>query len=199
MENVILVTFEEPRAAYQAMSELRRLNDTGAVPVRSAAIVERRADGSFHVPEDADNVGFTGTAAGGAVGALIGALAGPLGLLLGGMAGVAVGSAVDVEQADTSDALVSTVASRVPPGATALVADVDEPAPEVLGSVMLSIGGTLIRWPREQVEEELAAGADAVEAAEKEARRVMRERRRAEGRETLGDKAAALKDRLTRE
>lgn len=197
MENVVLVTFEEPSKAYQGMSKLRRLDDEGAVTVRSAAIIARAADGSFGVREDTDNVDFTGTAVGGAVGALIGALAGPLGLLLGGMAGVAVGSVGDAEEADTADVLLSTVARRVPPRATALVTDVDEPAPELLDSVMLPLGGTPIRWSREEIEAELAAAADALRAAQDEAKRVMRERRKAEGGETLGDKLGGLKDKMT--
>lgn len=194
MAYVILVTSEQPQSAYEGMAELHRLDDEGAVSVRSAAIVERAADGSFRVSEDADNVGFTGTAVGGAVGALIG----PLGLLLGGMTGVAVGSLADAEEADTADVLVATVARRVPPGAVALIADVDEPAPELLDSVMSARGGTPVRWSREDVEAELAASADALRAAQEEAKRVMRERRKAEGKETLGDKLGELKDKMSR-
>lgn len=198
MENVVLVTFEERSRAYQGISELRRLGDQRAVTVRSAAVIERADDGSFRIADDADNVGFTGTAVGGVVGALIGALAGPLGVLLGGMTGVAVGSLADADEAETADALVSTVATRVPPGASALVADVEEPAPEVLDSVMRSLGGTPIRWQRQNIEAELAVAAEALEAAQGEARRVMRERRKAQGDETLTDKISELKDKVTR-
>ncbi len=199
MENLVLVTFEEPGRAYQGISELRRLDGQRALTVRSAAVIERAPDGSFRVADDAETIGVTGTAVGGAVGALIGALAGPLGLLLGGMAGVAVGSLADAEEADTAEVLVSTVARRVAPGATALVVDVDEPAPELLDSVMRSLGGISVRWSRQQIEAELAVAAEALEAAQKEAKRVMRERRKAEGNETLGDKLSELKDKVSRD
>ncbi len=197
MENIVLVTFTEPSRAYQAMSELRRLSDEGALGVRTAAMVERQADGQFRVPEGSESIGLGGTAAGGAIGALVGALAGPLGLLLGGATGAIVGAVADVDEADASEILLGTVIHTVPPGATALVADVDEPAPEVLDAVMVRVGGTVTRWSRLGVEAELEAAEEAAQAAQREARRVLRERRKAEGRQGLGDKMSELKDKVT--
>lgn len=197
VENIVLVTFGEPSQAYQAMSELRRLGDEGALDVRTAAIVERQADGQFRVPEGPENIGFVGTAAGGAIGALVGALAGPLGLLLGGATGAVVGAVADVDESDVSEVLLGTVTRAVPPGATALVADVDEPAPEVLDTVMAKAGGMVTRRSRFEVEAELQAAEEAARAGEREARRVLRERRKAEGRQGLGDKLSEVKDKVT--
>ncbi len=188
MDNVVLVTFDESSHAYQAMSELRRLSDEGAVSVTTAAIVERLADGDFRFPEDAENIGLTATAAGGVIGALIGALAGPLGLLLGGATGAIAGSVADVDEVERSEAMVGTLSQRVSPGTTALIADVDEPAPELLDAVMSNLGGRVARQPRLEVEAEL-------ESAEREAR----ERRKAEGTQSLGDRVGALKDKVTGE
>jgi uncharacterized membrane protein len=196
VENVVLVTFGEPSRAFQAMSELRRLGDEGALDVRTAAVVERQTDGQFRIPEGSENIGFVGTAAGGAIGALIGALAGPLGLLLGGATGAIVGVVADVDEADASEVLLGTVTRSVPPGAAAVVADVDEPAPEVLDAVMTKVGGTVTRRPKFEVEAELQAAEEAARAAEREARRVLRERRKAEGRQGLGDKLSEAKDKV---
>lgn len=63
--------------------------------------------------------------------------------------------------------------------------------------VALPLGGTPIRWSREEIEAERAAAADALRAAQDEAKRVMRERRKAESGETLGDKLGVLKDKMT--
>jgi len=197
VENVILATFPGRGDAYEGMDGLRRLDDEGAVTVRAAAIVERAADGTFRLEEEADHLDLARSVAGGVIGALVGALAGPLGLLVGGTAGVAVGSIADAEEADVADIILASVARNVPPGGTVLVADVEEPAVEVLDSVMASAGGTVTRWSRLEVESELAATADALAAAETEARRVMRERRWARGEVTLGDKLVELKDKLT--
>ncbi len=197
MQNVILATFPRRDQAHEGMGELRRLDDEGAVTVRAAAIVERATDGSFRHQEEAEHLGVARSVAGGVIGALVGALAGPLGLLVGGTAGVALGSIADAEEADAADVVVETVAKRVPPGGTALVADLEEESVEALDSIMASAGGTVTRWPRVEVEAELAVAAEALAAAEEEARRVMRERRKARGEETLSDKLADLKDRVT--
>lgn len=167
MEYVILVTFEEPRQVANAISELRRLDDDGAIAVQASAIVARGEDGSFRMDEDADHVGVRGSVAAGLLGALLGALAGPVGVLVGGMTGVAIGSVADAVDADAVDALVSTVARRVSPGTTAVVAAVEEPSVEVLDAVVASLGGTAVRWPRAHVEAELAATADAVADADR--------------------------------
>lgn len=197
MENVVLVTFEAAARTYQAMSELRRLSDEEAVDVRFASIVERLPDGRFRVPEQSDNIGFTGTAVGAGAGALVGALVGPLGVPMGGAVGVAIGSVSDADNAESAEVLVSAVSRRVPPGGTALVADVEEPTPEVLNVVLDSMGGQVHRWSRWEVEDELAVAEEATRAAEAEARRVLRERRKAEGRETVGDQLREFKDRIT--
>lgn len=169
VENIVLVWFGESSRAYQAMSELRRLGDEDALDVRTAAIVERQADVRFRVP---------------------------LGLLLGGATGAIVGVVADVDEADASEVLLGTVTRAVPPGATALVADVDEPAPEVLDAVMAKAGGTVTRRSRFEVEAELQVAEEAARAAEREAKRVLRERRKAEGRQGLGDKLSEAKDKV---
>ena len=196
MENVILLSVDEPSEAYQAFSELRRLSNDGAVELRGAAIITRDQDGRWMVPEASDDESYTGTLTGGAIGALIGALMGPVGLLLGGMTGAAVGSTYDLDQAETIDVVLTTFPRQIPPGSTALVADVDEPAPDVIDAVLGKFG-KVDRLSRGQVDAELAAAAEAAEQQEDAARRAERERRRAAGEETLGDKFTALKDRMT--
>lgn len=197
MESLLLVTFDEPTVAHQTLSELRRLDADSVLTVRTAAVLERQPDGRFGVSEDTDNIGFTATASGGLVGALLGALAGPTGLLLGGAVGAVVGAVSDADEAGASELLLTTVGSRVPPGATAVVADVDEPAPEVLDAVVTGLGGRVTRRSRLEVEAELEAADHAARAAAEEAKRVMRERRKARGEETLGDRVADVKDKIT--
>lgn len=119
-------------------------------------------------------------------------------MLLGGAVGVAIGSVSDADNAESAEVLVSAVSRRVPPRGTALVADVEEPTPEPLNVALdNAIGGQVHRWSRWEVEDELAAAEEATRAAEAEARRVLRERRKAEGRETVGDQLRDFKDRIT--
>ncbi len=158
MQNIVLLAFHERIAADEAMSELRRLADDGELSVKTAVSVERMPDGRFRVRQDAENVSLIGTGTGGAIGALVGALAGPLGLLVGGATGATLGTVLDADDAGRSELVVSEVMRRVPPGSYAVVADVDEVAPDVLDAVASSRGGSLIRRSWLQVQEELEAG-----------------------------------------
>ena len=91
-DNVIVVQFDEPSKAYQALSELNHLGDEGKVDVRSAVLLERNQDGSVRVPEGADNSAGLYVLSGGLLGMLVGALAGPAGLLLGASFGALGGA-----------------------------------------------------------------------------------------------------------
>lgn len=197
MENVLLITFEDPKSAYDAIDELRHLSDERVLDVKVAALVERHPDGRFSLVDEVDGIGFKGTAVGGAVGALVGVLAGPVGALFGGAIGLAVGSLSDEDEVDTAQVLLATVSRRVPVGTTAVVAEAAEPVPEVVDALMATIAGTVHRWSRREVEDELAAADDAYRAAEREAQRVLRERRKAAGNETLRDRVTALQDKVT--
>lgn len=197
MGDVVIVGFKDLAQARQGMSELRGLADAGAITLRTAALVVREPDGRVWIPDDDARVGFAGMAAGGVIGALLGALSGPIGLLLWGAAGALVGSLADAEEAEVTDEVLSSVTDSLLPGTTALVADIDEPAPNVVDAVMEKVGGTVDRRPRADVEAELAAADEALQAARREAARVLRERRKAAGELTVGDRLSELKDKVS--
>jgi uncharacterized membrane protein len=176
MESVLLVTFEDPGRAYQAMSELGRLHGDHAVTIRSAAIVERDPEGRFRVREEPEIEQYTGTVSGGLIGGLLGILAGPAGLLFGGLAGLLVGSFADTEIAEDAELMLVAMSHRIVPGTTAVVADLDEPAPDAVDAVMDKIGGAVVRQSRRAVEAEIESAEEAARAAQREAQRVMRER-----------------------
>lgn len=178
--NVVLVAFDENSKAYEALSVLRRTEAEGRVDVLGAAIVERQADGKIQVPEGADNIIGAGLVGGSLIGMLVGVLGGPLGVLLGWGAGAAAGGLVDVDRASRGDDVLAHMGTAVPVGQTALVAEVNEYAIEVINDEMGSLGGTVVRRSAEEVLAELEASEDATRAAEKEARRVMNEHRKAE-------------------
>jgi uncharacterized membrane protein len=178
--NVVAVTFDENSKAYQALSVLKRLDDEDRVGVMSAAVVERQADGKIQVPEGRDSTIGAGLAGGSLIGMLVGVLGGPLGVLLGWGVGALVGGLADADRVDQGDEVLTQMGTAVPVGHTALVAEVDEYAVEVINDEMGSLGGTVLRRSADDVLAELEASEQAAKAAEKEARRVLRERRRAE-------------------
>ena len=127
------------------MTDLRRLADDDAITLRAAAVVVREPDGRFWMPESEEHAGVASTAAGGVLGALVGALIGPAGLLLGGAAGAVVGSQADAARAEAAHETLAALASGIPPGTTALIAEIDERTPNTVDAALGAAGGTLQR------------------------------------------------------
>src|SRR4029077_9603400 len=159
-ENVVVVRFTEPSKAYQALSVLKETDAEGRIGLESAAVVERTAAGELHIPESADNVGLVGTASGSLIGMLVGVLGGPVGALLGWGAGAMMGGAFDVDRAVTSDEALTVLGTAIPAGSTAVIANIEEPAVEVIDGEMTKLGGEVTRRPVADVMAEL----DAAEA-----------------------------------
>jgi uncharacterized membrane protein len=195
-ENVVVVRFTEPSKAYEALSVLKECDAAGRIGLESAAIVERTADGTLQTPDGADNVGPVGAASGSLVGMLIGVLGGPVGALLGWGAGAMMGGAFDVDRAITSDEALTTLGQAIPPGSTAVIASVEEPAVEVIDGEMKKLDGEVTRRPAEEVMSELEASEDAAEAAARAARKTVREQHKAEVSANVNQRVQSLKEKL---
>jgi uncharacterized membrane protein len=198
MDNVLVIRFSEPSKAYQALSVLKEANAEGRIGLRAAAVVERTAEGQLRIAEGAENVALEGTAAGGLIGMLVGVLGGPLGMLLGWGTGALMGGVIDVTRAEKGEDALTTLGSAISPGSTAIIADVAEPAIEVVDGEMAKLSGEVTRRPAVDVMAELEAAEEATEAAAKEARRKTREKRKAEVSEKLSERVGKLKARLGR-
>ena len=196
IQNVVVVRFTEPSEAYQALSVLKQCDADGRIGLESAAVVERTADGELRVPEDTDNVGPVGTASGSLVGMLIGVLGGPVGVLIGWGAGALMGGAFDLDRAETSDEALGVLGRAIPPGSTAVIASVTEPAVEVIDGEMKKLGGEVTRRPAADVMDELESAEDAAAAASREARRTVRQKRKAEAKAGYDERVGKLKEKL---
>ena len=195
-ENVVVVRFEDPSKAYQALSVLKECAADGRIGLESAAIVERTESGELRIPEGTDNVELLGTASGSLLGMLIGVLGGPVGVLVGWGSGALVGSAFDIDHAVTSDEALTVLGRALPPGSTAVMASVNEPAVEVIDGEMKKLDGEVTRRPTFEVMAELEAAEDAAEAAAREARRTLRKERQAEMKAGFDDRVGKLKEKL---
>jgi hypothetical protein len=127
---------------------------------------------------------------------LVGVLGGPVGALLGWGAGATMGGAFDVDRAVTSDEALTVLGQAIPPGSTALIASVEEPAVEVIDAEMYTLGGEVTRRPVDEVMSELEAAEEAADAAAREARRVVREERKAELSAGVQERVGKLKEKL---
>jgi uncharacterized membrane protein len=196
IENVVVVRFTEPSKAYQALSVLKESDAEGRIGLRSAAVVERTAEGALRTPEGADNLGPVGMAGGSLLGMLIGVLGGPVGVLVGWGAGALVGGAFDIDRTEKSDEALTAIGRAIPQGSTAVMATVAEPAVEVIDGEMAKLGGEVTRRPVAEVVGELEASEEAAEAAAREARRTLREERKAELTASLDARVGKLKEKL---
>ncbi len=194
--NVVVVRFDEPSKAYQGLSVLKQCDAEGRIDLEVAAVVERTAAGGLVVSEKDDDVDYVGTIGGSVIGMLVGVLGGPVGMLLGLGTGALVGSAVDIDRVETSEEALTVLGRSIPPGSTALMASVEEPAIEVIDAEMYGLGGEVTRRPLDEVMVELDAVEEAAEAAAREARRVVREKRKAELHANVEEHVGAMKEKL---
>jgi uncharacterized membrane protein len=160
-DNVVVVQFDEPSKAYQALSELNRVGREGRVDVKSAVLLERGQDGKVQTPEGSDNAAGFYLASGGLLGMLVGALAGPVGMLLGGSIGAVGGGTGELARADDQDVALRVIGERIQPGSPVLVAEVTEPATEVIDKTMAALGGKVTRRPASDVYAEVVATENA--------------------------------------
>jgi uncharacterized membrane protein len=176
-DNVIVVGFDDESKAYQAFSELKSLGASGAIKLHGAAVVKRDDYGTLSIKEVVTENTGRGTAVGGLVGAFVGILGGPIGVLLGWGAGSMIGASRDVSELAEDQALLTTSASVITNGSTGLVAEVGESSPQAVNNEMGKLGGRVARMTTDEVLEEIKEAEEAQEAAQKEARRVLSEKK----------------------
>ena len=196
MENILAITFDEDKNAYEALTKLKELDDQDRVGLSGAAVVERKDDGTIDVKDQVGDVGWEGTATGGVLGLLIGVIGGPLGILLGGATGLLYGSLFDLADSDETESVLTDVARTVTVGQLTLLAQVSEENPEIVDVAVERLDGTVVRRPLDEVEGEIAAAEEAQHAAKVEARKKLRDERREEHKEKVQAKVADLKGKL---
>ena len=163
--NVIVATFETRNQAYEAASDIDRVSD-GIVDVKSGAIVEKDPLGNV-TTLDTKNIGSAwgtvgGVVGGALIGALVGLLAGPGGAAIGTAAGAAaagsgaatgslvggtLGVSGDVINWGLNEDYLDTVRTRMLPGTTAVVAEVEEGSTEPVDAAVMRHGGFVYRTP----------------------------------------------------
>ena len=170
-ENMIVVTFDEPSKAYQALSVLKHQSLERKIKLHSGAVVERSASGTYAIKESETPRAGSTTSTGGLIGAVVGILGGPLGVLLGWGAGALTGAAIEANDAVSSLAALRSVGEKIAPGATGLVAELEEEQPHQTDWELGALGGTVNRWTTAEIEADIKAAQQAQDTAEREARR----------------------------
>jgi uncharacterized membrane protein len=195
-ENIVVVRFDEAAQTRKAFDVLKQCDADERINLKSATMVQRTSEGVLHTIDDYDNLGPVGMGSGGLIGMLIGILGGPVGVLLGWGAGATLGGAFDIDRAITSDEALTVLSTAIPAGSTAILADVEEYAVEVIDTEMKKLDGVVTREPIDAVLSEVGAAEDAADAAAREARRKVREQRKAELRAKAEESKAKVEEKL---
>jgi uncharacterized membrane protein len=198
VDSVVVVGFDENAKAYEALSKLKSLSDQQQLTARSAAVVERDDNGKLQIKDSFEADTGVATTGGGLVGMLLGVIAGPYGMLLGLTGGALAGGSFELRHGDDEDEVLTRINAAINPGHTVLVAQVNEPAIEVLDKAMGELGGVVIRKSEADVLTELDAAEDAAHAAQAAARKAIREKKMADVKEKREDRIAALKAKFSR-
>ena len=195
-ENVVVVAFSDDNTAFEALTTLKELDSQGQLRLVEGAVVTRGEDGHIDVKDEVGDDTLVGTATGGVTGLVIGILGGPLGVLIGGATGLLIGSLYDMDDADSTDSVLSEVSKTVQVGHNALLAQVVEQSPEVFDTAMARLSGTVVRRSVYDVKSEIVAAEEAQREAKREARKRLRDARREEHREEVDGKIEELKAKL---
>lgn len=194
--NALVISFSDRSKAFEAFSTLKNLAVDGRVVLKGAQLISRDEQGRLSIPEGIDTEGDSGMVGGGLIGLLVGILGGPIGMLFGWTSGMLIGGSFDVERAERAAGLLTDLSNSIPPGVTAIVAEVEEFTPEVIDREMGNLRGEVLRRPAADVLAELEVAEEAYREAAKEAERRAKEQRKAERKETWEERVASLKDKL---
>jgi len=176
MRNFIAVVFDSRSRAYDGLHALWELDGLDSdVHVHGTAVVHRDSLGMIQVDTKETHPAL-GTAVGVGIGALIGALAGPVGVAagaagaativpataaaLGAAAGGAAGVTGDVIRADTHDQALAESRLVIGNGQSAVIADVGEESTFPIDDRMRSLGGTVYRRSRGDLQDDEWIGFD---------------------------------------
>src|SRR5262245_7172845 len=145
-DQIIVATFSNSNAAYDAAKALKALTDKGVADFKPKAGVMVKKDdlGNVSVLESKDRP-LWGTGVGTAAGALIGLIGGAPGAALGAALGATYGMTGDAVMASLDDDFVSSVTHDMHPGTTAIIVEADEKSTRPLDDIVRLGGGHVYR------------------------------------------------------
>jgi len=188
MEKMLVAVFDNESKAYEGSRALTQLDADGSIAVHAQAVIKKNPDGTATVKELNDKFPV-GSVAGTTVGSLIGLLEGPVGLAVGATTGLFAGMVRDLFVAGVDAEFVDDAAAILTSGKCAVVADVSEEWETPVDTKMETLGATVIRTPKQAVEQDQRAR----EAA---ALREEIDQLRAEYANARADRKAKLKARI---
>src|SRR5215510_1911220 len=145
-DTIIVATFDNTNAAYDAASAMKKLMDQKVVDFKPKAGVMIKKDelGNVSLLESKARPLF-GTAVGTATGALIGLIAGAPGAALGAALGATSGLGGDAVMASLDEDFVNSVTREMRPGMTCIIVEADEMSTRPVDDIISKGGGHVYR------------------------------------------------------
>jgi len=145
-DQIIVATFNNTNAAYDAASAIKALKDNGVtdLKVKAGVMVKKDDLGNLSLVESKDRP-FWGTAIGTAAGALIGLIGGAPGAALGAALGATSGLSGDVVMSALDSDFVDSVTHEMRPGMTAIIVEADEKSTRPVDDIVALGGGHVYR------------------------------------------------------
>jgi uncharacterized membrane protein len=145
-DRIIVATFDDANAAYDAASAIKELKDAGVADfkLKAGVMVSKDDKGNVSVLED-KNRSLLGTMVGAVSGALVGLIGGAPGALLGAGAGATAGLTGDAVAAGFDDDFVENVTGDMRPGTTAIIVEADEGSTRPVDDIVALRHGNVYR------------------------------------------------------
>ncbi len=194
MENVVTAVFEVENEAYRAFSEVKNNMLNQSCIIAQLALLKKR-DGRIVVADCADSGVTTtdDTRLGGLIGLVVGVLGGPLGMLFGGAMGSLIGRIKDTDDARQGASMIEQVTENLHDGDVALVALAQETDGKMLDAILAPYKPTITRYDAATVAAEVDEAIKVQKELESEARKKMREAKKAEFREKIVKKGEEIR------
>jgi uncharacterized membrane protein len=145
-DRIIVATFTNTNAAYDAATALKALKDKGVVDFKPKAgvMVAKDDKGNVSLLENKDRP-LWGTGIGTVAGALIGLIGGAPGAALGAALGATTGVSGDTVMAALDEDFVDSVTKDMRPGTTAIIVEADEKNTRPVDDIVKVGGGQVYR------------------------------------------------------
>ena len=145
-DRIIVATFDNTNAAYDAASAIKDLKTAGIVDfkLKTGVMINKDDRGNVSVLESKDRH-LLGTAVGTVSGALIGLIGGAPGSALGAALGATTGLTGDAVMAGLDDDFVESVTRDIRPGTTAVIVEADEGSTRPVDDIVTRGGGRVYR------------------------------------------------------
>jgi uncharacterized membrane protein len=153
MDKMLVAVFNTEPAAFEGLSALKDLDNSGDITLYGSAVLVKDASGNISVKQAADE-GPLGFAVGSLVGGMVGLLGGPIGVAVVGSLGAATGALYDMSRSGVEIDYVDSVGQTLSAGKAAVVAEVQETWETPVDVKLAKLGGTVTRVPRYQVTED---------------------------------------------